>query len=171
MHIKRTNAASVFADLVEGSSSAPEDVPGTASPEASASQMPEDVPSQTPEGTPAPSLTPAETQTPSSAPTETPSPAPTKTPKPTGTPKPTKTPKPVALLKKVTNVKLKRYSTTAAEITWKKVKKAKYYHVYVSREKNSGYQLKGITQKTHFLAKKLKNHKNYYFYVKACKQK
>ncbi|MBR1742512.1 MAG: hypothetical protein IJ733_11740, partial [Lachnospiraceae bacterium] len=167
IHIMRTNAASVSADSTAGNSSAPEAALGTASPETSASQ--------TPEGTSVPSLVPAETQTPSPHPPKTPKPTgaprPTKTPKPTGTPKPTKTPKPVTLLKKVTNVKIKRYSTTAAEITWKKVKKAKYYHVYVSQAKKSGYRLKGVTQKTHFLAKKLKNHKNYYFYVKACKKK
>lgn len=115
---KKTDAASVFADSLEGERSDSEEPLVTESPEV--------LPSQTPES---------------------------------------------GLLKTVTKVKIKRYSTTAAKITWKKVKKAKYYRVYVSRTEESGYHLKGITKKTHFLAKNLKNHNTYYFYVQACKKK
>ncbi|MBR1743829.1 MAG: hypothetical protein IJ733_18610 [Lachnospiraceae bacterium] len=131
--------------------------------ESSGEQAPS--PSQTAEletPTPSPSQTPAPTQTPSAVPT--------KTPKPSKTPKPTATPKPV-LLKSVTGVKSQRYSTTAAKLTWKKAKKAKYYRIYVSKKKNSGYQVKGTTKKIHFLVKKLKNNTKYYFYVQSCRQK
>ena len=99
-------------------------------------------------------------------------PEPTKTPKPTETPEPKETPKPqVPSLKKVSGVKLVRYSSSAVKVTWKKHKKAKYYRVYYSKKKAGKYQLAGVTKEQHFLVTKLKNKKTYYFYVQACQKK
>ncbi len=97
-------------------------------------------------------------------------------PTPTAEPplKPTPTPKPtprVHALKKVSGVKLIRYSTHTVKITWKKHKKAKYYRVYYSKKKNGKYRLAGITKNRCFYVKKLKNKTRYYFYVQACKKK
>lgn len=129
--------------------------------EAKAGQGPEDAvsdsvlePEETPATEPAPSLEPEET------------------PEPTMEPEPTKTPKPhVVSLKKVSGVKLVRYSSHAVKVTWKKHKKAKYYRVYYSKKKAGKYHLAGVTKAQHFLVKKLKSKKTYYFYVQACKKK
>lgn len=74
-------------------------------------------------------------------------------------------------LGKVQGVKATRYSTHEIKISWKKQKKAKFYRVYYSWKKNGKYRLAGITKKQHYLVRKLKNHKEYYFYVKACKKR
>lgn len=103
---------------------------------------------------------------------ETETPAPSEKPKETQTPAPT--PKPTANVKKwkaVTGVKLVRFSTKAVKVTWKKHSKAKYYGVYYAKEKNGKFHFAGMTKKTHFLVKKLKNKKTYYFYVQAYKNK
>ena len=94
---------------------------------------------------------------------ETPEPAPTSTPTaastevPTAVPTVTATPTPPPTLRKVSGVKLVRYSTNAVKVSWKKHKKAKYYRVYFSQKKEGKYHFTGVTQKTHFLVKKLKN--------------
>ena len=75
------------------------------------------------------------------------------------------------ILKKVKGVKLIRYSTDKVKVVWKKHRKASYYQVYYSKQKNSGYNLAGITRKCHMLVEKLKNNTKYYFYVKACRKK
>ena len=93
------------------------------------------------------------------------------TPMPTPTPvMPTPTPH-VEPLKKVTKVKIVRYSTTAVKVSWKKSKQAEYYRVYYKLGKTGKYTLAGTTQNDHFLVKKLKNKKTYSFYVTAGKTK
>ena len=92
-------------------------------------------------------------------------PAPTQTP---ATPKPTPHIKP---LKKVTGVKITRYSTSEVKVEWKKKRQAKYYHIYTKMGKNGKAKLAGTTQKDHFLVKKLKNKKEYTFYVTSGKTK
>ena len=93
------------------------------------------------------------------------------TPMPTPTPvMPTPTPL-VEPLKKVTKVKIVRYSTTAVKVSWKKSKQAEYYRVYYKLGKTGKYTLAGTTQNDHFLVKKLKNKKTYSFYVTAGKTK
>ena len=90
------------------------------------------------------------------------------------TPGPSITPKPqVSKLKKVTGVKLVRYSTKAVKVTWNKSKskKVKYYHVYYSQKKTGKYKLAGVTKNQQLLVTKLKNKKKYYFYVQACERK
>lgn len=110
--------------------------------------------------------------TPSVRPTQ--SPAPEKKPDPERKPKPKKTPKPISrtgALKKVSHVKLVRYSTRAVKVIWKRNKKAKYYRVYFSKQKKGRYRMAGITKNSRFLVNKLKNKKTYFFYVRACKKK
>lgn len=77
----------------------------------------------------------------------------------------------VKRLKKVTGVKLTRYSTSTVKLTWNKRKNAKYYRIYYSKKKNGKYRCAGVTKKTHCLVKKLKNNTTYYFYVQTCKKK
>ncbi len=72
-------------------------------------------------------------------------------------------------LKKVTGVKLIRFSTHEVKVTWNKHKKAKYYRVYYTKGKK--YQLAGKTKSCQMLVKKLKNKKTYRFYVQACRSK
>lgn len=72
--------------------------------------------------------------------------------------------------KKVSGVKLFRYSTHVVKVTWNKHKKANYYRVYYAK-KNGKYHLAGVTKNTHLLVKKLKNRTTYSFYVQACKKK
>ncbi len=74
-------------------------------------------------------------------------------------------------LKKVTSIRLVRYSTKAVKITWMKNKEARYYRVYYSKNKPSGYKCYGITKESHLLVDKLENNKDYYFYVQACSKK
>lgn len=74
-------------------------------------------------------------------------------------------------IKKVTNIKLTRYSTKAVKITWMKNKEARYYRVYYSKNKPSGYKCYGITKESHLLVDKLENNTDYYFYVQACSKK
>lgn len=82
---------------------------------------------------------------------------------------PTQTPVPVIkpAVKSVKNVEAKRYSTTSYKITWNKVKKAKYYHVYIAKKRDGRYRLAGTTRNTWFRVKKLKKDKDYYIYVTA----
>ena len=81
-------------------------------------------------------------------------------------------PKPsVKQLKKVQKVTATRYSTHEIKISWKKQKKAKFYKIYYSNKKNGKYHCVGTTKKLHFLVRHLKNHKNYYFYVRACRKR
>lgn len=106
------------------------------------------------------------------APTESPTPENTQSPAQTPQPVQTLQPSPAAVqLKKVTHLRLRRYSTTAVRITWDKTKKAKYYRIYRSQKKNSGYHCIGNTKKNYFMAGKLKNKTTYYFYVQACTKK
>lgn len=93
---------------------------------------------------------------------------------PVQTPAATPTVKPAASavpLKKVTSIRLVRYSTKAVKVTWIKNKKARYYRVYYSKNKPSGYKCYGITKENHLLVDKLENNKDYYFYVQACSKK
>ncbi|WP_026835249.1 fibronectin type III domain-containing protein [Eubacterium xylanophilum] len=56
------------------------------------------------------------------------------------------------------------------KVTWKKVKKAKGYKVYISNKKKSGFKLKKTlkgAKKTSFVIKKLKSKKVYYVKVAA----
>lgn len=87
----------------------------------------------------------------------------------TSTPKPSD--KPVPRLNKVKDVSLTRYSTHSIKVTWEKHKKAKFYRVYYSKNKNSNGRLAGITKDTQYMVKKLKNDTDYYFYVVASKAK
>ena len=121
---------------------------------------------------PEPSLEPEESAEPLETPEPTKTAEPTETPESTETPEPEETPKPqIPSLKKVSGVKLVRYSSNAVKVTWKKHKKAKYYRVYYSKKKAGKYQLAGVTKEQHFLVTKLKNKKTYYFYVQACQKK
>lgn len=70
-------------------------------------------------------------------------------------------------LKKVSRVRLVRYSTHEVKVTWKRYKKAKYYRVYYSKKRDGKFRLAGVTKKDHLLVKKLKNKTKYYFYVQA----
>ena len=77
--------------------------------------------------------TPEPTFTPEPAPTSTPTVASTEVP--TAEPPATVTPTSSPALRKVSGVKLVRYSTNAVKASWKKHKKAKYYRVYYSQKK------------------------------------
>lgn len=93
---------------------------------------------------------------------------------PAQTPAATPTVKPAAStvpLKKVSSIRLVRYSTKAVKITWMKNKEARYYRVYYSKNKQSGYKCYGITKENHLLVDKLENNTDYYFYVQACSKK
>lgn len=93
---------------------------------------------------------------------------------PTQTPAATPTVKPAAStvpLKKVASIRLVRYSTKAVKVTWIKNKEARYYRVYYSKNKPSGYKCYGITKENHLLVNKLENNTDYYFYVQACSKK
>lgn len=99
---------------------------------------------------------------------------PKNTAKPTHPPATIPTVKPTSSavpLKKVANIKLIRYSTKAVKVTWIKNKKARYYRVYYSKNKPSGYKCYGITKENHLLVDKLENNTDYYFYVQACSKK
>ena len=93
---------------------------------------------------------------------------------PAQTPAATPTVKPATStvpLKKVASIRLVRYSTKAVKVTWIKNKKARYYRVYYSKNKPSGYKCYGITKENHLLVDKLENNTDYYFYVQACSKK
>lgn len=77
----------------------------------------------------------------------------------------------VKKLKKVQGVTVTRYSTHEVKISWKKQKTAKFYKVYYSPNKNGKYRCVGTTKEQHFLVRKLKNHKKYFFYVRACQKR
>lgn len=119
---------------------------------------------------PTASIEPAVTDTPepSMEPEITNTPAPSPTPEITSSPEPIQT---VKKLKQVKGVCLTRYSTHSIKVTWKKHKKAKFYRIYYSKNKNGTGHLAGITKNTQYMVKKLKNNTNYYFYVVACKAK
>ncbi len=74
-------------------------------------------------------------------------------------------------LKKVSDLKLIRYSTKAIKVTWIKNKEAKYYRVYYAKKKPSGFKCFGITKKDHLMVDNLKNNTDYYFYVQTCSKK
>lgn len=74
-------------------------------------------------------------------------------------------------LEKVDSVCLARYSTSSVKVTWKKVKKAKYYRVYMAKGKHGKYRQIGCTKKLWYRAKGMKNKKDYYFKVQACVRK
>ena len=86
----------------------------------------------------------------------------------TSTPVPTEIPAtpavPVKKLPCVKKVKVVRFSTHSVKLTWKKQKKTKYYHVFVSTKKDGKYRKKLSTKNNVCLVKKLKNKKKYYFY-------
>lgn len=75
------------------------------------------------------------------------------------------------LSQEVSELRVLRYSDSAVKLIWDRNKEAEYYHIYYSEKKASGYRLAGITKKAYFFAKKLKNRKTYYFYVRACQSK
>lgn len=108
------------------------------------------------------SANPVKTHTPKQTAKQVKTPVPSKTEKPAGR---------VKKLKKVSGVKLIRYSTHAVKVTWKKQKKAKYYRVYYAKKKKGKYKYAGMTKDTHLLVKKLKKNATYFFCVQACKQK
>ncbi|MGN1206154.1 MAG: GDSL-type esterase/lipase family protein [Eubacterium sp.] len=113
---------------------------------------------------------PMESQTPESTPQITATPE-VVTPSPTPvivTPKPTPH---VKRLEKVKGIKIRRYSTNVVKVSWKKKRQANYYHVFCEMTKNGKARLVGTTQQDHFLVKKLKNKKEYTFYVTAGKTK
>ena len=93
----------------------------------------------------------------------------------TSTPVPTEIPAtpavPVKKLPSVKKVKVVRFSTHSVKLTWKKQKKTKYYHVFVSTKKDGKYRKKLSTKNNVCLVKKLKNKKKYYFYITAGKKK
>lgn len=126
--------------------------------------------SESPSVTVTPSVEPSATPVVTAAPSITPMVTGSPMPKPTVKPIPRPTPH-IPALKKVSGVKLVRYSTNAVKVTWKKHKKAKYYRIYYAKKKNGKYHLAGITQKRQFLVDKLKNKTTYYFYVRACRKK
>ncbi len=74
-------------------------------------------------------------------------------------------------IKKVTGIKLIRYSTKTVKATWIKNEEAKYYRVYYSKKKSSGFKCSGITKEDHLLVHRLENNTDYYFYVQACSKK
>ena len=117
---------------------------------------------------PTETLSPENTGVPKQTAQPTQPPKPTHAPAQTSQPKATSTPTP---LKKVTGLRIIRYSGNTVKITWDKHKKANYYRIYRSGKKESGYHLAGITKKNYFMAKKLKDKKTYYFYVQACQKK
>ena len=93
----------------------------------------------------------------------------TSTPVPTGIPA---TPAvPVKKLPSVKKVKVVRFSTHSVKLTWKKQKKTKYYHVFVSTKKDGKYRKKLSTKNNVCLVKKLKNKTKYYFYITAGEKK
>ena len=120
-----------------------------------AQEPPQNTAAVLPESSP----TPSAGVSPSTQPNETPAPEETVQPTPE-----------VKKWKKVSGVKLFRYSTHAVKVTWNKHKKANYYRVYYAK-KNGKYYLAGVTKNTHLLVKKLKNHTTYSFYVQACEKK
>ncbi len=77
----------------------------------------------------------------------------------------------VCPLEKVDGVRLARYSTSSVKVTWNKVKKAKYYRVYMAKGKHGKYRKIGCTKKLWYRAKGMKNKKDYYFKVQACVRK
>ena len=97
----------------------------------------------------------------------------TSTPVPTEIPAtPVPTPAvPVKKLPSVKKVKVVRFSTNSVKLTWKKQKKAKYYHIFVSTKKDGKYRKKISTKNNVCLVKKLKNKKKYYFYITAGEKK
>lgn len=70
-------------------------------------------------------------------------------------------------VKKVENVNLRRYSTGSFKIRWNRVKRAKFYHIYISKKRDGKFRLAGTTKNTWFRLKKLKKDKDYYVYVTA----
>ena len=66
---------------------------------------------------------------------------------------------PVKKLPSVKKVKVVRFSTHSVKLTWKKQKKTKYYHVFVSTKKDGKYRKKLSTKNNVCLVKKLKNKK------------
>lgn len=66
----------------------------------------------------------------------------------------------------VTGVQLTRFSKQTIKVSWKAVKKAKYYHVYYKTGKNA-YKIGRTTDKTYGLLTKLKNNTKYDVYVTA----
>lgn len=81
------------------------------------------------------------------------------------------TPSAVTAPVQVSGVKLSRYAAGQIKVTWKKHKKTKYYHVYYSKKKKGKYRLAGVTKKTQYIVKRLKNNTTYYFYVLASEKK
>jgi hypothetical protein len=98
--------------------------------------------------------------------TEAPSPAPAESPQP-----PTGPELPAELSEEVSGLRLLRYSDSVVKVIWDRHKGVKYYHVYYSEDKETGYRLAGITKKEYLFVKKLKNRKKYYFFVRACQNK
>lgn len=98
--------------------------------------------------------------------TETPSPAPAESPQPSAGPEPS-----AESSEEVSGLRLFRYSDSVVKVIWDRHKEAKYYHVYYSVDKETGYRLAGISKKEYFFVKNLKNRKKYYFYVRACQNK
>lgn len=80
-------------------------------------------------------------------------------------------PAPAESSEEVSGLRLIRYSDSVVKVIWTRHKEAKYYHIYYSVDKVTGYRLAGISKKEYFFVKNLKNRKKYYFYVRACQNK
>lgn len=113
---------------------------------------------------------PVQTTTPNSESETMPSATPSLEPSPMVSPTPNPEPQ-IKTLKKISGLKLIRYSANTVKVTWKKHKTAKYFQVYYAAKKEGIYRCAGVTKKEYFFVKHLKKGKTYYFYVKACENK
>ena len=79
-------------------------------------------------------------------------------------------------LGQVKKLRIKKISSGAVRLRWKKVAGAKCYKIYCGNRKTStkkkiSYKRVGFAKGTSFKKRGLKAGKTYYFYVKACKEK
>lgn len=71
-------------------------------------------------------------------------------------------------LRKVTGVRLRRYSSTSAYVTWKKNRNAACYRIFAAKGNSGDFRCIGITRKTRYRMKHLKKNRKYLFRVQAC---
>lgn len=71
------------------------------------------------------------------------------------------------IVPRATTKKAKLAGSGAVKVSWKKVKGAKSYTVYLTSNDGSSYKKKGTTKGTSFTIKKLKKYTNYAVYVTA----
>lgn len=71
------------------------------------------------------------------------------------------------IVPRATTKKAKLAASNAVKVSWKKVKGAKSYTVYLTSNDGSSYKKKGTTKGTSFTIKNLKKYKNYAVYVTA----